>query len=102
MGLIYQFHGLTIDCIDLHQPNSDAEDKHIKQTLLTVPTTNLVLTTLRDNMVTSPNELVQGELNFAIVDEVDSVLIDDARTPLIISGLSKRRQTEFDFKTICR
>jgi len=86
MGPLYQFHGMTIDCIDLHQPNSDAR-RRAYQSSITYGTNNeFGFDYLRDNMVTSPSELVQGELNFAIVDEVDSVLVDDARTPLIISG----------------
>ncbi|MFT3918142.1 preprotein translocase subunit SecA [Cloacibacterium sp.] len=97
MGPIYQFHGLTIDCIDLHQPNSDAR-RQAYQADITYGTNNeFGFDYLRDNMVTSPNELVQGELNFAIVDEVDSVLIDDARTPLIISGpVPQGDRHEFD------
>ncbi len=86
MGPLYQFHGLTIDCIDLHQPNSDARRKAYQCSITYGTNNEFGFDYLRDNMVTSPTELVQGELNFAIVDEVDSVLVDDARTPLIISG----------------
>ncbi len=97
MGPLYEFHGLTIDCIDLHQPNSDAR-RQAYQASITYGTNNeFGFDYLRDNMVTSPSELVQGELNFAIVDEVDSVLVDDARTPLIISGpVPQGDRQEFD------
>ncbi len=97
MGPLYQFHGLTIDCIDLHQPNSDSR-RRAYQSSITYGTNNeFGFDYLRDNMVTSPSELVQGELNFAIVDEVDSVLVDDARTPLIISGpVPQGDRQEFD------
>ena len=97
MGPIYQFHGLTIDCIDLHQPNSDARRKAYQADIIYGTNNEFGFDYLRDNMVTSPEELVQGELNFAIVDEVDSVLIDDARTPLIISGpVPQGDRHEFD------
>lgn len=86
MGPLYQFHGMTIDCIDRHQPNSDARRKAYQCSITYGTNNEFGFDYLRDNMVTSPTELVQGELNFAIVDEVDSVLVDDARTPLIISG----------------
>lgn len=97
MGPLYQFHGLTIDCIDLHQPNSDARRKAYNSSITYGTNNEFGFDYLRDNMVTSPTELVQGELNFAIVDEVDSVLVDDARTPLIISGpLPQGDRQEFD------
>ena len=86
MGPLYQFHGLTIDCIDNHQPNSDARRKAYNCDITYGTNNEFGFDYLRDNMVTKSEELVQRELNFAIVDEVDSVLIDDARTPLIISG----------------
>lgn len=86
MGPLYQFHGLSIDCIDLHQPNSDARRKAYGSDIVYGTNNEFGFDYLRDNMVTDPAELVQRELNFAIVDEVDSVLVDDARTPLIISG----------------
>ncbi|TXF75960.1 preprotein translocase subunit SecA [Chryseobacterium sp.] len=86
MGPLYQFHGLSIDCIDNHQPNSDSRRKAYQSSITYGTNNEFGFDYLRDNMVTSPSELVQGELNFAIVDEVDSVLVDDARTPLIISG----------------
>ncbi|MFI3320458.1 MAG: preprotein translocase subunit SecA [Rikenellaceae bacterium] len=86
MGPMYQFHGLTVDCIDRHKPNS-AERRKAYQADITFGTNNEYgFDYLRDNMATSPEDLVQRKHHFAIVDEVDSVLIDDARTPLIISG----------------
>jgi len=86
MAPIFEFHGLSVDCIDLHRPSSE-ERKRAYRASITYGTNNeFGFDYLRDNMVSNPEELVQRELNFAIVDEVDSVLIDDARTPLIISG----------------
>lgn len=86
MGPLYMFHGLTVDCIDKHRPNSD-ERRRAYACDITFGTNNeFGFDYLRDNMATSPMDLVQRGHNFAIVDEVDSVLIDDARTPLIISG----------------
>ncbi|MCQ2252599.1 MAG: preprotein translocase subunit SecA [Bacteroidales bacterium] len=86
MGMLYQFHGLTVDCIDKHQPNS-AQRRKAYYSDITFGTNNeFGFDYLRDNMCMSPSELVQRKHVFAIVDEVDSVLIDDARTPLIISG----------------
>lgn len=86
MGPLYQFHGLTVDCIDRHQPNS-AERKNAYRADITFGTNNeFGFDYLRDNMASDPNQIVQLKHHFAIVDEVDSVLIDDARTPLIISG----------------
>lgn len=83
---IFEFHGMTVDCIDNHQPNSP-ERRQAYQADITYGTNNeFGFDYLRDNMVHSPEELVQRKHNFAIVDEVDSVLVDDARTPLIISG----------------
>jgi preprotein translocase subunit SecA len=97
MGPLYEFHGMNIDCIDLHQPNSDARRKAYQASITYGTNNEFGFDYLRDNMVTSPTELVQGELNFAIVDEVDSVLIDDARTPLIISGpVPQGDRQEFD------
>ena len=97
MGPIYQFHGMTIDCIDNHQPNTDARRKAYQSDITYGTNNEFGFDYLRDNMVTSPAELVQGELNFAIVDEVDSVLVDDARTPLIISGpVPQGDRQEFD------
>lgn len=86
MGPLYQFHGLSVDCIDKHQPNSEAR-RSAYQADITFGTNNeFGFDYLRDNMALSPEDLVQREHVYAIVDEVDSVLIDDARTPLIISG----------------
>ncbi len=86
MGPMYQFHGLSVDCIDNHQPSSD-ERRNAYLADITFGTNNEYgFDYLRDNMVTSPSDLVQREHYYAIVDEADSVLIDDARTPLIISG----------------
>lgn len=97
MGPLYQFHGLSIDCIDNHQPNSDGRRKAYNSDITYGTNNEFGFDYLRDNMVTSPSELVQRELNFAIVDEVDSVLVDDARTPLIISGpVPQGDRQEFD------
>ena len=86
MGPLYEFHGLSVDCIDKHRPNSP-ERRNAYQADITFGTNNeFGFDYLRDNMATSPADLVQRAHNYAIVDEVDSVLIDDARTPLIISG----------------
>ena len=86
MGPIYMFHGLSVDCIDKHRPNS-AERRNAYLADITFGTNNeFGFDYLRDNMAQDPKDLVQRKHNFAIVDEVDSVLIDDARTPLIISG----------------
>ncbi|MDY4554653.1 MAG: preprotein translocase subunit SecA [Prevotella sp.] len=86
MGPLYMFHGLSVDCIDKHQPNSH-ERRMAYQADITFGTNNeFGFDYLRDNMANSPDDLVQRAHNYAIVDEVDSVLIDDARTPLIISG----------------
>ena len=86
MGPLYMFHGLSVDCIDKHQPNSEAR-RRAYQADITFGTNNeFGFDYLRDNMAMSPRDLVQRSHNYAIVDEVDSVLIDDARTPLIISG----------------
>ena len=86
MGPIYEFHGLTVDCIDKHQPNSQARRKAYNCDITFGTNNEFGFDYLRDNMAHSPAELVQRKHNYAIVDEVDSVLIDDARTPLIISG----------------
>jgi len=86
MGPLYMFHGLSVDCIDKHQPNSDARKKAYACNITFGTNNEFGFDYLRDNMATSMNDLVQRKHHFAIVDEVDSVLIDDARTPLIISG----------------
>jgi len=86
MGPLYMFHGLSVDCIDKHQPNSPARRKAYQADITFGTNNEFGFDYLRDNMATSPADLVQRAHNYAIVDEVDSVLIDDARTPLIISG----------------
>ena len=86
MGPLYMFHGLSVDCIDKHRPNSDERRKAYEADITFGTNNEFGFDYLRDNMATSPADLVQRKHNFAIVDEVDSVLIDDARTPLIISG----------------
>ncbi|MGC8865796.1 MAG: preprotein translocase subunit SecA [Bacteroidales bacterium] len=86
MGVLYEFHGLTVDCIDKHEPNSEARRKAYLADITYGTNNEFGFDYLRDNMTQSPDELVQREHIYAIVDEVDSVLIDDARTPLIISG----------------
>ncbi len=83
---LFEFHGLTVDCIDNHQPNSDARRKAYEADITYGTNNEFGFDYLRDNMAHTPEELVQRKHNYAIVDEVDSVLIDDARTPLIISG----------------
>ena len=86
MGPLYMFHGLSVDCIDKHEPNSDARKKAYESNITFGTNNEFGFDYLRDNMAISQNDLVQRKHHFAIVDEVDSVLIDDARTPLIISG----------------
>ena len=86
MGPLYMFHGLSVDCIDKHQPNSEARKKAYACNITFGTNNEFGFDYLRDNMASSVNDLVQRKHHFAIVDEVDSVLIDDARTPLIISG----------------
>ena len=86
MGPIYEFHGLTVDCIDKHQPNSEARRKAYNADVTFGTNNEFGFDYLRDNMAINPEDLVQRKPNYAIVDEVDSVLVDDARTPLIISG----------------
>ena len=86
MGPLYMFHGLSVDCIDKHQPNSEARKKAYACDVTFGTNNEFGFDYLRDNMAVSPNDLVQRKHHYAIVDEVDSVLIDDARTPLIISG----------------
>ena len=86
MGPLYMFNGLSVDCIDKHRPNSDERRKAYLADITFGTNNEFGFDYLRDNMATSPADLVQRQHNYAIVDEVDSVLIDDARTPLIISG----------------
>ncbi|MGX7668263.1 preprotein translocase subunit SecA [Flavobacterium pedocola] len=83
---LFEFHGMTVDCIDNHQPNTDARRKAYEADITYGTNNEFGFDYLRDNMAHTPGELVQRKHNYAIVDEVDSVLIDDARTPLIISG----------------
>ncbi len=86
MGPLYEFHGLTVDCIDKHQPNSESRRKAYNADITFGTNNEFGFDYLRDNMSINPEDLVQRKHHYAIVDEVDSVLIDDARTPLIISG----------------
>lgn len=96
MGPLYQFHGLTVDCIDKHQPNSEARRAAYMADITFGTNNEFGFDYLRDNMASAVEDLVQRKHHFAIVDEVDSVLIDDARTPLIISGPTpKGDQHEF-------
>ncbi|MFN6014679.1 MAG: preprotein translocase subunit SecA [Flavobacteriales bacterium] len=90
MGPLYQFHGLSVDCIDKHRPNSEESRKAYLADITFGTNNEFGFDYLRDNMAGSVDELVQQKHHFAIVDEVDSVLIDDARTPLIISGPTPR------------
>lgn len=97
MGPLYMFHGLSVDCIDKHQPNSEARRNAYRADITFGTNNEFGFDYLRDNMAGNPSELVQRGHNFAIVDEVDSVLIDDARTPLIISGpVSKGEDQQFE------
>ncbi|MBR7175718.1 MAG: preprotein translocase subunit SecA [Bacteroidales bacterium] len=97
MGTIYEFLGLTVDCIDKHEPNSQARRNAYLADITYGTNNEFGFDYLRDNMTGNPEELVQRKHHFAIVDEVDSVLIDDARTPLIISGPTPRGDhQEFD------
>ena len=97
MGPLYMFHGLSVDCIDKHQPNSEARRKAYQADITFGTNNEFGFDYLRDNMAISPEDLVQRMHNYAIVDEVDSVLIDDARTPLIISGpVPKGEEQQFE------
>jgi len=97
MGPLYMFHGLSVDCIDKHEPNSEARRKAYESDITFGTNNEFGFDYLRDNMAVSPADLVQRKHNYAIVDEVDSVLIDDARTPLIISGpVPKGEEQLFD------
>ena len=97
MGPLYMFHGLSVDCIDKYQPNSDERRKAYLSDITFGTNNEFGFDYLRDNMAISPQDLVQRKHNYAIVDEVDSVLIDDARTPLIISGpVPKGEEQLFD------
>ena len=94
MGPLYMFHGLSVDCIDKHQPNSDPRRKAYECDITFGTNNEFGFDYLRDNMAISAEDLVQRKHHFAIVDEVDSVLIDDARTPLIISGPITRNEAD--------
>ena len=97
MGTIYEFLGLTVDCIDKHEPNTEARRQAYLADITYGTNNEFGFDYLRDNMTGNPDELVQRKHHYAIVDEVDSVLIDDARTPLIISGPTPRGDhQEFD------
>ena len=97
MGVLYEFHGLKVDCIDKHQPNSEQRRKAYLADITFGTNNEFGFDYLRDNMTSNPAELVQRPHNFSIVDEVDSVLVDDARTPLIISGPTPKGDIqEFD------
>jgi preprotein translocase subunit SecA len=94
MGPIYEFHGLTVDCIDKHQPNSPERRKAYNSDITFGTNNEFGFDYLRDNMAINPEDLVQRKHHYAIVDEVDSVLIDDARTPLIISGPTAKGENQ--------
>jgi preprotein translocase subunit SecA len=94
MGPIYEFHGLTVDCIDKHQPNSPDRRKAYNADITFGTNNEFGFDYLRDNMAINSEDLVQRKHHYAIVDEVDSVLIDDARTPLIISGPTAKSDTQ--------
>ncbi|MEG1672171.1 MAG: preprotein translocase subunit SecA [Alistipes sp.] len=95
MGPMYEFHGLSVDCIDRHQPNSEQRRKAYMADITFGTNNEYGFDYLRDNMASSPKDLVQRKHHYAIVDEVDSVLIDDARTPLIISGPVPKGDDQF-------
>ncbi len=97
MGPLYMFHGLSVDCIDKHQPNTEARRKAYNCDITFGTNNEFGFDYLRDNMAISQEDLVQRKHHFAIVDEVDSVLIDDARTPLIISGPVSRDDDDAQF-----
>jgi preprotein translocase subunit SecA len=94
MGPMYEFHGLSVDCIDKHQPNSPERRKAYNADITFGTNNEFGFDYLRDNMALNPEDLVQRKHHYAIVDEVDSVLIDDARTPLIISGPTAKSDTQ--------
>lgn len=100
MGPLYMFHGLSVDCIDRHQPNSDARRKAYLADITFGTNNEFGFDYLRDNMARTPQDLVQRQHNYAIVDEVDSVLIDDARTPLIISGPIPKGEEQL-YESLC-
>ena len=97
MGPLYMFHGLSVDCIDKHEPNSDARKRAYNCDITFGTNNEFGFDYLRDNMAIGLGDLVQRKHHFAIVDEVDSVLIDDARTPLIISGPVGKAESDAQF-----
>ncbi len=97
MGPLYMFHGLSVDCIDKHEPNSEARKKAYNCDITFGTNNEFGFDYLRDNMAIRMDDLVQRKHHYAIVDEVDSVLIDDARTPLIISGPTQRTEDDAQF-----
>src|SRR5690606_27102217 len=101
MGPLYEFHGLRVDCIDKHEPNSESRRLAYLADITFGTNNEFGFDYLRDNMSRLPEALVQRGHNYAIMDEVDSVLIDDARTPLIISGPTPKgdNQMYFEMKT---
>ncbi len=100
MGRLFEFHGLSVDCIDKHEPNSESRRKAYNCDITYGTNNEFGFDYLRDNMCNNTNEIVQREHNYAIVDEVDSVLIDDARTPLIISGPTPKGEDQ-EFERFC-
>jgi len=94
MGLLFQFHGLSVDCIDKHEPNSEPRRQAYLADITYGTNNEFGFDYLRDNMTGNPAELVQRPHNYVIVDEVDSVLVDDARTPLIISGPTPKGENQ--------
>lgn len=100
MGPLYMFHGLSVDCIDKHQPNSNERRKAYLADITFGTNNEFGFDYLRDNMASRPQDLVQRQHNYAIVDEVDSVLIDDARTPLIISGPIPRESEDQQYEEL--
>ena len=97
MGPLYQFHGLSVDCIDKHEPNSEARKRAYNCDITFGTNNEFGFDYLRDNMAINIDDLVQRKHHYAIVDEVDSVLIDDARTPLIISGPVGKVESDAQF-----
>ncbi len=100
MGMLFEFHGLKVDCIDKHEPNSEARRNAYNADITYGTNNEFGFDYLRDNMCSNTNEIVQRKHNYAIVDEVDSVLIDDARTPLIISGPTPKGDNQ-EFERFC-
>ncbi len=100
MGMLFEFHGLRVDCIDKHEPNSEARRNAYNADITYGTNNEFGFDYLRDNMCSNTHEIVQRKHNYAIVDEVDSVLIDDARTPLIISGPTPKGDNQ-EFERFC-